>query len=130
MEAATSASSAQAALTALREPWIRACITRDWDALLSMCTDDIVFMPHGMPSVEGGQVGPWLEEFPTIKEMSWDVGTVEEAGDIAFARGPVRQTLEMDGETVVMDGKYCDLLRRGADGTWRFAVIMWNQSTA
>ena len=37
--------SALAALKDLIEPWTNACLTRDWDALLGMCTADIVFMP-------------------------------------------------------------------------------------
>ena len=24
------------------------------------------------------------------------------------------------------DGKYCDVMRRGNDGRWRFALIIWN----
>jgi len=35
------------------EPWTQACIRRDWDSLLSMCTDDVVFMPPGAPAATG-----------------------------------------------------------------------------
>jgi ketosteroid isomerase-like protein len=128
MAAATSTPSARAAVERLIAPWTRACLERDWDSLLAMCTDDIVFMPHGSPPVTGEDVRPWLDGFPTIKAMSWDVARAEEAGDLAFVRGSVRQTLEIDGEVVEMDGKYCDLFRREEDRVWRFAVIIWNQN--
>jgi len=114
------------AIEQMVEPWNRACLARDWDALLGMCTEDVVFMPSGAPPVSGKELRPWLEEFPEITRMSWSIAAIEEAGDLAFIRGPVRQTLVQDGETIEFDGKYCDLARRGSDGRWRFAVIMWS----
>jgi ketosteroid isomerase-like protein len=123
-------SEAMAAVQDIIEPWNQACLSRDWDSLLSMCTDDIVFMPPGAPPVSGDAVRPWLDEFPTIKAMSWEVTSLEGAEDLAFLRGPVRQTLEVDGEIQEVDGKYCDLMRRGDDGRWRFAVIIWSDNSA
>ena len=35
------------------EAWRDACVRSDWDALLGMCTDDIVFLPPGESTVEG-----------------------------------------------------------------------------
>lgn len=129
---ATSASrtEAMAAVQKLIEPWSRACVDADWDKLLSMCTDDIVFMPPGAPAVSGEGVRPFLESFPTVRAMSWDVASLEAADDVAFVRGAVRQTLETDEGVQQFDGKYCDLFRRGPDGKWRFAVVMWNADEA
>ena len=62
--------------------------------------------------------------------MSWDVDDVQAAGEQAFVRGWVKQTLEIDGETVEFDGKYCDLFRREAGGEWRFAAVIWNANEA
>lgn len=110
------------------QPWNQAIVDRDWDEMLSMCTEDIVFMPHGEPSVSGDEVLPWLEGFPTVTAMSWDVASLEAAEDIAFLRGSVQQTLETEDGVYEVDGKYCDLIRREADGQWRFAVIIWNEN--
>jgi len=121
--------SALAALKDIIEPWTNACLERDWDALLGMCTADIVFMPSGEPSKTGPEVRPWLEGFPEITEMSWDVSTVEAEGSLAFARGPVKQTLRVDGKDQVVDAKFCDLLRKESDGQWRFAVIAWSPNS-
>ncbi len=118
--------SAANAIQELIQPWTSACLQRDWDALLSMCTDDIVFMPPGAPAVTGETVRPWLDTFPTIKAMSWEVEHVEATEEWAFVRGPVAQMLAIDGKEILFDGKYCDLVRRGNDGVWRFAVIIWN----
>ena len=128
MGSETTQAEAMAAVQDLIEPWCQAIRDRDWDAMLSMCTDDITFMPHGEPPVSGDAIRPWLEAFPTVTAMSWDVAALEAAGDIAFVRGSVQQTLEMEGGDYHVDGKYCDLVRREADGRWRFAVIIWNEN--
>lgn len=108
------------------EPWNRACLDRDWDALLSMCNDDIVFMPPGAPPVSGEAVRPWLDEFPVIRSMEWSVDDLHESGNVAYLRGPVRQSLEIDGQPEEFDGKYCDVMVKGTDGQWRFSLVIWN----
>jgi len=117
-----------AAIKDIIGPWTQACLDRDWDTLLSMCTKDIVFMPQGMPPVSGDALRPWLDTFPTITAMTWDVDSLEASDDIAFLHGPVRQTLQMKEGVHESDGKFCDLMRREADGKWRFAVIMWSEN--
>lgn len=125
----SSTEAAAAAVAKMIDPWTKACIDRDWDTLLGMCTSDIVFMPPGQGPVSGAAVRPWLEAFPPIRGMSWDVVSLEAAEDLAFLRGPVRQTLVLEGQDELFDGKYCDLMRREEDGAWRFAVVMWSSDT-
>lgn len=108
------------------EPWTQACLNRDWDALLSMCNDDIVFMPPGGPPVAGEAVRPWLEALPVFRTMEWSVDDLHEHGDVAYLRGPVRQLFEIDDQVEEFDGKYCDVMVKGADGQWRFSVVIWN----
>jgi len=83
---------------------------RDWDALLAMCTKDIAFMPPGGSLVTGDEVRSWLESFPLVKEMSWSIDRIEEVGDVALLRGPVRQLLEIEGREEDFDGKYFDVI--------------------
>jgi ketosteroid isomerase-like protein len=111
------------------EPWTRACLTRDWDALLSFCTEDITFLPPGGPPISGAEVRPWLDSFPPIKAMSWDIKHIEARSGLGTLRGSVRQTIQIDGQDVPFDGKYCDIIRKEADGKWRFAVVIWNSNT-
>ena len=72
------------------EPWTRACVTRDWDALLSMCTEDIAFLPPGGPVVSGAAIRPWLDSFPVIKAMSWDIKYMEAHNGFGTLRGSVQ----------------------------------------
>ena len=117
-----------AAIRGTIEPWRNACVRRDWDGLLGMCTDDIVFLPPDEPTVEGGVVRRWLDNFPAIKAMSLDIDRVEGTGHLACVRGSVRMTLEVSGQQLAFDGKYTDLFRKQPDGTWRFALVMWNSN--
>lgn len=109
-------------------PWKEAALARDWDAMLDMCTDDMVFMPPGEPSVSGDDLRPWLESFPVIREFDTDFEDVVVSGELAVAMGSVRMSLEIDGERVPFDGKFTDVFRKGADGTWRYRRVIWNSN--
>jgi len=76
--------SAASAIPELVEPWTRACLARDWDAVLGMCTDDVVFSPPNEPLVEGQAVRPWLEiqESQPASRPGWA------RGEATTARGP------------------------------------------
>jgi ketosteroid isomerase-like protein len=117
-----------AAIHELIEPWNAACVARDWPKQLSMCTDDMVFMPPDGPSAKGKAIMPWLDALPIIKELWWNIEQIDGGFDTASLRGQVRETLEIDGVEEKFDGKYTDVVRKGSDGTWRFAAIMWNSN--
>ena len=93
-----------------------------------MCTDDIVFLLPGEPAVEGDGVRRWLDNFPAINAMASDIDRVEGAGHLACVRGWVRMTLEVSGQQLAFDGKYTDLFRKQPDGTWGYALVMWNSN--
>ena len=71
---------------------------------------------------------PWLEAFPTVKAMTLNMEHVEGSGDLASVRGAVTQTVEDGGQEVTLNGKYHNSARRQADGSWRFASIMWGSN--
>ena len=123
--------SAASAIPELVEPWTRACLARDWDALLGLCTEDVAFSPPNEPLLEGQAAArAYLENFPPITSMAWDIDHLESDGDLAWLRGPVRMTVDVAGQSVAFDGKYTDVCRQTSDGTWRFAVVMWSSNEA
>jgi ketosteroid isomerase-like protein len=117
---------AASAVQAMIGPWSRACIERDWDTLLEMCTEDVVFLPPGGEPVSGPALMPWLEEFPPIRSMDWSLAEAHQNGDLATIRGPVEQVLVLEGREVTLTGNYVDVLRRGDGRSWRFQWIIWN----
>ena len=110
--------------------WATACIGRDWDALLGLCTDDVVFLPPDEPIVAGNQVRPWLENYPEIKTFEVTFDHVDGGDQLASAWGHFTMTLVLPGSSTPMavDGKFLDSFRKGDDGTWRYAAVAWNSN--
>ena len=109
-------------------PWTQACLDRNWDALLTMCTDDVVFSPPGEPKVSGAGVRTWLEAFPVIKEFNWDFDDINVSGDLAVGVGWGKMDVEVEGQDASMAIKFADVFRRGDDGSWRFVHVIWNEN--
>ena len=115
-----------AAIRATIGPWTKAALNRDWDTLLAMCTDDIVFAPPGEPMVPAGGTRAWLEAFPVMKQFNFAFERIEADGDLATGVGSGSFTIEINGQDVAMPFKFADVFRRGRDGTWRYAHVIWN----
>lgn len=111
-------------------PWIDACLTRNWDKLLALCTDDVVFLPPDEPVVAAGQVRPWLENYPEIKAFDVEFDHVEGQDQIAVARGRFTITVMPEGAPAPMtvNGKFTDTFRKDDQGKWRYASVTWNSS--
>ncbi len=120
---------AAAAIRATIAPWTKASIDRDWDALLALCTDDVVFAPPGEPTVSAHKLRPWLEAFPVIKVFNVNFDRVEVSGDLATAVGGGTWTVHLNGQDLSVSFKFADVFRRGSDGRWRYAHVIWNSDT-
>ena len=118
-----------AVIRAIIPPWRKACLERNWDALLAMCTDDVVFAPPGESQVSGSKIRPWLEAFPVMKAFDFTFDRVDVSGDLATATGTGTWTLDVNGQDVSASFKFADVFRRGSDGSWRYAHVIWNSDT-
>jgi len=115
-----------AAIEALRQPWIQACLDRDWDALLGLCTNDVEFFPPDAPKAAGAQaVRSFLEAFPVMKAFTFAFTKIEGRDDLAVGRGTFSITAEVDGAAVTMNGKFTDLFSKVGDA-WRYQLVVWN----
>ena len=115
-----------AAIRASISPWRKACLDRNWDALLAMCTDDVVFAPPGESQVSGGKIRPWLEAFPVIKAFDFRFDRIDVSGDLATAIGGGTWTIVVNGQDESASFKFADIFRRASDGSWRYAHVIWN----
>jgi ketosteroid isomerase-like protein len=111
-------------------PWSNACIDRDWDALLAMCTADMVFSPPSEPKVTGDAVRAWLEGYPIMKTLVFDFDRLEISGDLAVANGSGRMVIEVDGQEDSMIFEFTDTLRKNRDGTWLYSSVTFNSNAA
>jgi len=118
----------------LRADWTAAYEAGDADAMVDLYVEDAVRMPYDAPAVEGREaiVAAYRASFagrrlfPDIDLVALDV---EVLGDTAIERGRYHEVLtSWDGSTrIVEDGKYVSVVRRGADGRWRYAISIFNR---
>lgn len=113
------------AILTLVDRWRLATEANDVDAILEMVTDDVVFLPSSMPPVTGKKAveemyRAFLPQYRGIDQ----VGTIEEvqiAGDWAFLWGTDELRLTPhSGAEIHMKGKGLSILKRQADGSWKF----------
>ena len=114
-------------IDALCAPWVQACLDRDWDALLALCTDDVVFAPPGEPSISGEEsLKTWLDAFPVMTEFEFSFDQIDESDDLAVGFGTGSMTVEMGDDTASMTIKFADVFHRQADGGWLYSHVIWN----
>jgi len=114
------------AIQATIGPWTKAGLDRNWGAMIAMCTDDVVFAPPGEPSVSGKALNMWLEAFPVMKEFIGEFDRIDVSGDLATGVGRGKWTLDINGQLVSATFKFVDIFRKGPDGSWKYAHVIWN----
>ncbi len=111
-------------------PWNKACLNLNWDFLLTLCTEDIVFSGPGDPKVTGDAVRPWLENYPVITALTWDFDRIEVSGNLAAANGSGSMTLVVEGHDVSSNFDFTDVLRKDQHGTWLYSSVIFNTNEA
>ena len=123
--ASRSAPSAPSRAADVAEAFARAFNARDLDALLSLYPAGSVFVPApGQPIVAREAVREALQGFLAIGlPIGLTVRHVYEAGDTALlvVDWTIRGT-GADGRAVDLAGTGTDVVRRAADGRWRYLV--------
>ncbi len=115
-------------LRTFTKEWARLSIAGNLDGILSMITDDVVFLPPGQPLVEGKKaVLAWLNAFPPIKAFEPRVVEAESSADFAWARIAFEMKVEScPGKLTTLIGKGTCTYRKQTDGTWLIASDVWN----
>lgn len=115
------------AIRKLTEDWLAAVRRKDIPTLLTMITEDVVFLPPGHPPISGRPAveAMYAGFFPQFSSVEQTAATEEivVAGDWAFAWGSETLTLVPQAGTapIQMHGKGMSILRRQSDGSWKFA---------
>ena len=106
--------------------WVDAMKAKDVPRLLSMLTADVVFLPPGFPAIRGKAAveAMYTSFFPQFSSVDL-VATIEEvqvSGPWAFAWGTELLTLVpgTGGDAIQVRSRGLSVLKREADGSWRF----------
>jgi uncharacterized protein (TIGR02246 family) len=111
------------AIRELIDTWMAASKAGDTAKVLSLMTDDVVFMVPGrepfgkqeFAAISQGMQGVRIDGTSEIREL-------QVLGDWAFLRGHLQMAITpAGGNTVRQAGYTLTILRKGGDGRWRLA---------
>lgn len=108
---------------------------RDAKAAAALYTEDAVLIPPGEPMVRGRRAieDYWRGAIESggIRDVSVETMDAQSSGSLGYETGSFVLTADgPDGRPVVDRGRYVELLRRDADGTWRSTHGIWNAGSA
>ena len=117
-----------AALRAVHDRFSVALLRQDFDAVAALYAEDAVLLPPQEPAVHGrAAIRTWTAAVPRVTRVVLEVDDVDGRGDVAYMRGTFAMTLEPEGAPALsVVGKYVEILKKQADGSWRFAVDIFN----
>jgi len=115
------------AIHRLTGEWTAATASKDIPKLLSLRSNDVVFLPGGAPPVKGkaaveAMYRMFFAQFSRVEQAA-AIDEIRVTGDWAFSWGAdtLTQTPTARGGPIVMTGHGLSILKREADGAWRFA---------
>lgn len=125
----------QAAIQQTERDWVQAPNKpgeEGANGYVSFVTEDAVWLPPNGPRVDGRDAVRALILAYTKAEgfsITWKASRVEvsAAGDLAYSMGTYEYSLkDAEGNPVSDKGKWVDIWKKQADGTWKAAVAIWN----
>jgi uncharacterized protein (TIGR02246 family) len=132
-EQAAGAPADRTAINELRSKYQAAYNAGNAAAATAVYTDDAVSLPDHHDALQGKvAIQKYLQD--TFGQYNATInlapGDTEISGSLAHEHGTysIKVTPKAGGETVVDDGKYIVILKRGADGTWKIHHDMDNSN--
>ena len=122
----------ESALKELDAQWSKAAAAKDLDKTVSYYADDAIVLPPNAPAAttKEGIRGVWKDMITNPGYAGgWKATRVEVArsGDLAYLSGTYDLTLnDAKGKPVKDRGKYVEVWKKQADGTWKTVADIWN----
>jgi ketosteroid isomerase-like protein len=103
-------------------------LAKDYSKVAAMYTADAVVMPANGPAVTGrAGIQQLLGTFPPLTVFTLNSAEIDGMGDLAYQRGTFLMTFPLpSGGSATDSGKYLEIRRRQADGTWLISRDIWN----
>jgi uncharacterized protein (TIGR02246 family) len=105
--------------------WRIATLANDIDTILSLMTDDALFLTPGRPPMTKDTFAAAFRGFAgNIRiESKHDIKEICASGDLAYCRSHISviATAEKTGERNERAGHVLTIFRKSADGTWRLS---------
>ena len=103
------------------DTWLAASRSGDLATVLSLMTDDVLFLTPGQPPFGKEAFAKMSEGMKDVQvDGTSDIQEVQVFGEIAYLRNALRIVITMpDGKVVRRSGQTLTILRKEADGRWR-----------
>ena len=118
-----------ATIRATSDRFAQLMMDRDFEALGQLYTVDAVLMPPNHPTVQSReQIRTFLETFPRVTRFSIGIEEIDGRDDLVYVRGTYSMTVQPDDGSGPVDdvGKFLEIRKRQPDGSFSFAVDMFN----
>jgi ketosteroid isomerase-like protein len=131
-QAADTRAKDEAAIRKADADWSKAAQTKQVAAWLAFYTDDAVLLPpNDKEATTKADIGNYLGQMLILPELKigWQAEKVDVArsGDLGYARGAYQLAFSApNGEQIEDHGKYVEIWKKQADGTWKCIVDTWN----
>ena len=122
----------EAAVRAVDAEWTRAASAGDGNAIAALYAKDATVLPPMEPVVQGEAAKKYWVDFTNSFSGPTELTTtaVEGRGDLAYGAGTYRMTLTPKKAGAkplpTEEGKYIEVLKRQADGSWKIIYDIWN----
>jgi ketosteroid isomerase-like protein len=123
----------QLALRALDDSFAARAVRKDFRALAAQYAVDAHFMPPNARTVVGRDaILTWMIAYPPMTEFKLMPDEIGGTGDLAYVRGRYAIVVIPPGAKVAVadTGKYLEVSRRQADGTWLMIADIFNSDKA
>jgi uncharacterized protein (TIGR02246 family) len=130
--AADTKSAIEKALRDLDAQWSAAAGAKDVDKTVSFYSNDAIVMPPNASAATTKESirSAWKEMLASPgAAISWRTTKVEVAksGDLAYVSGTYEETMtDASGKPVKDHGKYVEVWKKQADGSWKVVADIWN----
>jgi len=126
----------EAAIRAVDAAWERGATAGDGNAVAALYSSDATLLPPGEDSYKGEAAKKyWMDYFGSYAgPTKLSTASVEGRGDLAVAVGTYKMTMteKKPGAKPLPteDGKYIEVLKKQADGSWKLVYDIWNLNPA
>ncbi len=119
-----------AAIEVTSAAFMKAMQESNWEAAAATYTEDAVLLPPNHDVVTGrASIRDYFGTFPPISNFMVKNVDIRGAGDMVVVRGTYSMTLTIPGMPPMDDhGKFVDVRKRQADGSWLYEWDMFNTS--
>lgn len=122
----------KAAIKAVTDSAVAVAETKDFAAYTALyyATDAVLLPSNGAPVTGRDAITALLQTFPPIANLRFEQLEIDGSGDLAYVYGTYAMDLTLPGASAPVrdEGKYIEIWRRQADGSWKVIRDISNTS--